>query len=189
MKRLIMILAFLIIPSTSFAMNDIDEIGFDLFYGKGKTTWGQQLSSSFWHSQIVGGMFRLGKYLNEDWGLMSDVGVGYRYNTTVNDGHEVNGHEINMEIRIRQYFLSTDYTRFYLGIIVGLSSMFPSGQPKYGNSGILGTIGGMIGTEIPISTNWATRFEMIIDHTSDPLQNDDSGRNFEKFSAGLVYRF
>lgn len=165
------------------------EVGFDLFYGRGETSWNQKLSSSDWQCDLLGGLLKTGKYLSKDLGLKIEAGLGYRYHRAFNDSRTRYGHEVNIELALRKEFILDDFLAPYFGIVGGFSSMFPGDQPKLGNSGILATAGFLIGYEYPISTTWKLHWELRWKHSSDPIRDDDSGRNWEEVRFGFVKEF
>jgi hypothetical protein len=76
----------------------------------------------------------------------------------------------------------------YLGFMAGLSYLKHHGdQPNWGNSGVLGTWGAVLGMTITVK-NVDVKTELRFTHTSDPF-DCDSGRNFEGIVIGIVYYF
>ncbi len=92
----------------------------------------------------------------------------------------------------RYYFRNSSWTkRPYIGLLGGFSILSnPYNQPDFGNSGTLGTFGGLVGYDVPFeNSNWSMRIEARATHTSDPFRHHDSGRNLLGITLGLKYNF
>lgn len=183
-KAVLALLLLIPIPAAAF-----DEIGFDLFYGRGSASWGQELSSSDWHYNVIGGLVKTGRYLNRDWGLRADIGFQYRYHRALKGNRARYGHDIGIELGLVKEFAIDEFITPYLGVAGGFSAKFPGGQPMFGASGILGNIGALGGFKFPISTKWKAKWELRWIHSSDPLRNDDPGRNWKEIRFGFVREF
>lgn len=186
MKSIVILIMLLLIPTQAAAFN---EIGFDLFFGRSRTSLNQEIQSSEWEYQAIGGLFKTGKYLNRDWGLRADAGFQYRYHRASNSERTRYGHDVGIELSLVKEFLITEFITPYLGIAGGFSAKFPGGQPRFSNSGFLGNIGALIGYKLPISADWKIKWELRWTHSSDPIRTDDPGRDWEEVRFGFVREF
>jgi len=167
-----------------------DDFGFFGFYGTEKAF----INSSESHEHSVARIFLcFGKFLDEKkrWKIETELHFGRHDSRPCEAGPESNSDsEYGFNFVGKRYFDVEYKIRPYVGILGGFSCHGnPEDQPNFGNSGYLGTFGGLAGVETPISENAKFRAEYRGTHTSDPLRSHDSGRNYHGFVVGIIFNF
>lgn len=202
------------IQSYSFPKPKSNDIGLDIFYGE-DVNWSDSWKSEEYDFNVTGLILRTGSYIDKlekwkiDFGwklrLHRAEGLGYYRSDRSTDcpfsSGVRHGTSLGFELYLKREFKGlVSFMTPYIGIGGGFSYLVPrDNQPEWMNSGMLGTFGGCVGANIPITDRWSARWELRLIHTSDPLYGpgpledddggSDKGRNHQVILFGLTYEF
>jgi hypothetical protein len=139
-----------------------------------------------------------GKYLDQDkkWKLEAELQLGlHRAESTHPETTSLNATEIGVNLLPKRFFELHKSVDLYIGGVFGLSWLMDAdNQPAWGDSGTLGTLGIVVGTDITLKrytsgSELKLRFEYRGIHKSDPWNSHDVGRNLHGPAIGLTYTF
>lgn len=173
---------------------EIDDVGFNVFYGQGTPINEKHWGSDMYTFRVNGLSMELGKYLDEDEKWELEIGPEVRFYDASGEDVERSGTSIGIKMCVKRRFRSaTSPVILFIGGNGGFSWLPDrENQPDFGDSGVLGTFGACFGAEYPFD-GFSLYVGAELTHTSDPLNNGgeegDFGRNLLYGVVGAKFEF